>query len=73
MVRLHSELFAICSRNRDGSFATQSNRRSILSQFADDLSLLVSTSKKMGAQDLKGRHVGALLVAGSPKDWRFYD
>ena len=61
MARLHSELFAICSRNRDGSFATQSNRRSILSQFADDLSVAGFNVKKMGAQDLKGRHVGALL------------
>ena len=61
MARLHNDLFAICDRNRDGSFATQSNRRAILRQFADDLSLSGFNIKLMGAQDLKGRHVGALL------------
>lgn len=61
MARLHNELFAICDRNRDGSFATQSNRRAILRQFADDLARAGFNIKKMQAQDLKGRHVGALL------------
>lgn len=61
MARLHNELFSICDRNRDGSFATQSNRRSILRQFADDLARSGFNIRQMSAQDLKGRHVGALL------------
>lgn len=61
MARLHNDLFAICDRNRDGSFATQSNRRAILRQFADDLARAGFNIRQMKAQDLKGRHVGALL------------
>lgn len=61
MARLHEEFFAICNRNRDGSFATQSNRRAILKQFADDLARAGFNIRKMSAHDLKGRHVGALL------------
>jgi hypothetical protein len=61
MARLHNDLFTICDRNRDGSFATQSNRRSILRQFADDLARAGFNIRQMKAQDLKGRHVGALL------------
>lgn len=61
MARLHNDLFSICDRNRDGSFATQSNRRAILRQFADDLARAGFNIRMMAAQDLKGRHVGALL------------
>ena len=61
MARLHDELFAMCDRNRDGSFATQANRRSILSQFADDLISAKFNAKRLSASDLKGRHVNALL------------
>ena len=61
MARLHNDLFAICDRNRDGSFSTQANRRAILRQFADDLARAGFNIRQMGAQDLKGRHVGALL------------
>lgn len=61
MARLHNDLFAICDRNRDGSFSTQANRRTLLRQFADDLARAGFNIRQMGAQDLKGRHVGALL------------
>ena len=61
MAQLHNDLFAMCDRNRDGSFATQSNRRAILRQFADELARAGFNIKKMEAKDLKGRHVGALL------------
>jgi hypothetical protein len=61
MARLHNELFAICDRNRDGSFSTQANRRAILRQFADDLARAGFNIRQMSARDLKGRHVGALL------------
>lgn len=61
MARLHDELSAICDRNRDGSFSTQANRRSILRQFADDLISTGFNAKRITAADLKGRHVNALL------------
>ena len=61
MARLHNDLFAICDRNRDGSFATQANRRAILRQFVDDLARAGFNIRQLKAQDLKGRHVGALL------------
>lgn len=61
MARLHNDLFSMCDRNRDGSFATQANRRAILRQFADDLARAGFNIKQLAATDLKGRHVGALL------------
>ena len=60
MPKLHEELFSICDRNRDGAHATQADRRAILRQFADDLSREFNV-KLMGAHELKGRHVNALL------------
>ena len=44
MARLHNELFAICDRNRDGSFSTQANRRALLRRWQAE-SLAVSTIK----------------------------
>ncbi len=61
MARLHNDLFAICDRNRDGSFSTQADRRAMLRLFADDLARAGFNIRQMGAQELKGRHVGALL------------
>lgn len=61
MARLHFELSEICSRNRDGSYSTQANRKAILNQFADDLKKSGFNVQKMKAEDLKGRHVNALL------------
>lgn len=49
----------LTDRNKDGSFATQANRRRMLSQFADQLH--AKGYKKLKASDLKGRHVTALL------------
>lgn len=61
MARLHFELSEICSRNRDGSYSTQANRKAILNQFADDIKKSGFNVQKMKAEDLKGRHVNALL------------
>ena len=63
MARLHKQLSDICQRNKDGSFATQSNRFRTLQMFADQLKKSGFDVKKMQAIDLKGRHVNALLAA----------
>lgn len=65
MAKLHTELFGICDRNRDGSHATQANRRAILRQFVDDLARAGFNVRAMSSSDLKGRHVNALL-----KGWK---
>lgn len=51
----------ILERNRDGSYATQSNRRRMLSMFADQLKKAGYKTNEMRPSDLKGRHVNALL------------
>ena len=59
--KLEAELAALCDRNRDGSYVTQANRRSILQQMSDDLARANFDVRKMSASDIKGRHVRALL------------
>lgn len=51
----------ICHRNRDGSFATQSNRREMLSLFTKQLRQSGYKVNRLGPSDLKGRHVNALV------------
>lgn len=51
----------ILERNRDGSYATQSNRKRMLSMFADQLRKAGYKTNEMRPSDLKGRHVNALL------------
>ncbi|WP_352311077.1 phage integrase N-terminal domain-containing protein [Psychrobacter sp. W2-37-MNA-CIBAN-0211] len=51
----------ILERNRDGSYATQSNRKRMLSMFADQLKKAGYKTNEMRPSDLKGRHVNALL------------
>lgn len=51
----------ICHRNRDGSFATQSNRREMLSLFTKQLRESGYKVNRLGPSDLKGRHVNALV------------
>ena len=65
MARLHQQLKNLCARNRDGSFATQANRRAMLVMFADQLGRIGFNANQLGAADLKGRHVNALL-----RTWR---
>ena len=67
--KLEAELAALCDRNRDGSFSTQSNRRAILEQMANDLARANFDIRKMSAHDIKGRHVSCLLYTSpSPRD-----
>lgn len=56
----------LTTRNRDGSLATQANRQRMLSQFADQLH--AQGFKKLKAEDLKGRHVSALLETWKQDD-----
>lgn len=51
----------ICHRNRDGSFATQSNRREMLSLFTEQLRESGYKVNHLKPGDLKGRHVNALV------------
>jgi integrase len=56
---LNFQLKQLCDRNRDGSYATQSNRARMLSLIGDQLWEM--GFKKMTAQTLGGRHINALL------------
>lgn len=51
----------ILDRNRDGSYATQSNRKRMLSMFADQLKKAGYKTNEMRPSDLKGRHINALI------------
>lgn len=61
MNRLEYQLHQICRRNCDGSFATQSNRREMLSLFSKELKEIGYKVNNLKAHDLKGRHVNALV------------
>jgi len=61
MNKLEFQLIQICRRNRDGSFATQSNRRETLSLFTKQLRDLGYKVNQLRPSDLKGRHVNALV------------
>ena len=61
MNRLEYQLHQICRRNCDGSFATQSNRREMLSVFTRELREIGYKVNNLSPHDLKGRHVNALL------------
>lgn len=61
MNRLEYQLHQISHRNRDGSFATQSNRREMLSLFSRELKEIGYKVNNLNPHDLKGRHVNALI------------
>lgn len=61
MNKLEYQLMQICRRNRDGSFATQSNRREMLSLFSRELREIGYKVNNLNPHDLKGRHVNALI------------
>lgn len=65
MKKLETEVIGILKRNRDGSFATQSNRQRILLLCCSQLRTLGYKSSKLSLRDLKGRHINALI-----KHWR---
>ncbi len=51
----------ILDRNKDGSYATQSNRKRMLSMFADQLKQAGYKTNEMRPSDIKGRHINALI------------
>lgn len=51
----------ILSRNRDGSHATQANRKRMLMMFAEQLKECGYKTNKMRPSDIKGRHINALI------------
>lgn len=55
------ELGTLCARNKDGSFATQANRASILNQAAK--ALQKAGYKNLAARSLKPKHVHCLVEA----------
>ena len=60
--KLHKSLIRLNERNRDGSHATQANRRAMLLMFAEQLKQQgFDVRSHMSAQDLKGRHINALV------------
>lgn len=51
----------MCNKHRDGSHATQANRRAMLKMFAEQLKACGYNTHRMTPNDLKGRHVNKLL------------
>lgn len=62
---LEFELQELCDKNREGSHATQANRRAMLSLFATQIAANGYNIKNMSAYDLKGRYVNKLI-----QQWR---
>ena len=65
MKKLEYNIQQILNRNRDGSYATQANRRAILSLCVEQLHQIGYKTNQMSPQDLKGRHINALV-----KQWK---
>ena len=51
----------MCNKHRDGSHATQANRKAMLKMFAEQLKTCGYNTHRMTPNDLKGRHVNKLL------------
>lgn len=51
----------MCNKHRDGSHATQANRKAMLKMFAEQLKACGYNTHRMTPNDLKGRHVNKLL------------
>lgn len=51
----------LCNKHREGSHATQANRKAMLKMFSEQLGKLGYNVKTMSPNDLKGRHVNKLL------------
>ena len=56
---LNYQLKTLCRNNRDGSYATQAQRQSMLELMANQLHEL--GFRQMSAQSLKPKHVEALI------------
>lgn len=61
MNRLEYQLVKICERNKDGSHATQANRKSMLALFTEQLKNSGFKINQMRPSDIKGRHINALV------------
>lgn len=51
----------MCNKHREGSHATQANRKAMLKMFAEQLKACGYNTHRMTPNDLKGRHVNKLL------------
>ena len=51
----------MCNKHRDGSHATQANRKAMLKMIAEQLKACGYNTHRMTPNDLKGRHVNKLL------------
>ena len=51
----------MCNKHRDGSHATQANRKAMLKMIAEQLKASGYNTHRMTPNDLKGRHVNKLL------------
>lgn len=58
---LEYQLNQLCNKHRQGSHATQANRKAMLKMFAEQLGKIGYNVKTMTPHDLKGRHVNKLL------------
>jgi hypothetical protein len=67
MNRLEYQLLQICHHNRDGSFATQANRREMLSLFSRELKDIGYKINNLKPHDLKGRHIRIYI-----EHWKFF-
>ena len=68
MNRLEYQLVKLCERNRDGSRATQANRKAMLSLFSEQLKECGYKVNQMRPSDLKGRHINALVTKWKSED-----
>lgn len=61
MKKLEHKILQICNRNRDGSHATQANRKAILSLCVEQLAQAGYKVNELKPHDLKGRHINSLI------------
>ena len=61
MKKLEHKILQICNRNRDGSHATQANRKAILSMCVEQLEQAGYKVNELKPHDLKGRHINTLV------------
>ncbi|MFW1946276.1 phage integrase N-terminal domain-containing protein, partial [Acinetobacter guillouiae] len=61
-MNLEYQFNQLCNKFREGSHATQANRRSMLKLFASQLAAIGYNVITMSPKDLKGRHVNKLIA-----------
>jgi integrase len=65
IMALEQEFIELCNKSRDGSHATQANRRAMLKLFTKQLARNGFNISKMSASEIRGKHVNMLI-----KSWR---